>query len=166
MSTKDTIRRIYRETVASYGGEGITRAEATEAALATVMVEVRAGRLKIDFERAVLAELRKADESDGRDADGIIKRMSYGDVPLVDDDLDVIVTLGKGMRKAWRDVNGDDLVQMRELRRENYLKAKGAFDEFASNVNRLLPVLFEYRTVGEAWRNGGFPPADTVGEVA
>lgn len=161
MSINNTIRRIYRETIASYGNEGISRAEAIESATATVMVEVNAGRLSLDFERAVRAELRRADEQDGRDADAIITRLSYGQVPITEDDLDVVVTLGKGLRKVWREVTGDDLVQMRELRRENYLKAKGAFDEFAANVNRLLPVLFEYRTVGEAWRNGGFPPADS-----
>ena len=166
MSTSNTIRRIYREAVASYDGEAVTRAEATESALATIMVEVMAGRLEIDLERAVRAELRKADEADGQAADAIIRRMSHGEIPLTDEDLDVVVTLGKGMRKVWRDITGDDLVQMRELRRENYLKAKGAFDEFASNVNRLLPVLFEYRTVGEAWSNGGFPPGESAGAAA
>lgn len=156
----NTIRRIYREAVASYGAEGVNRQEAMESALSTVMVEVRAGRLDLNLESAVLAELRKADEQDGRDADNIINRLSYGQVPITEDDLDVVVTLGKGKRKVWREVTGDDLVMMRELRRENYLKAKGAFDEFAANVNRLLPVLFEFRTVGEAHANGGFPPAD------
>lgn len=166
MSINHTIRRIYRETIASYGADGITRREAMEAAAATVMVEVNAGRLSLDLENAVHAELRRVDEADGRDADAIINRISFGQVPITEDDLDVVVTLGKGLRKAWRDVTGDDLVQMRELRRENYLKAKGAFDEFAANVNRLLPVLFEYRTVGEAHAAGGFPPADVASGVA
>lgn len=160
MAVNQTIRRIYRETIAAYGAEGVDRREAMESALATVMVEINAGRLDLGLESAVLAELRKADEADGRDADTIITRLSYGQVPITEDDLDVVVTLGKGRRKVWRDVTGDDLVQMRELRRENYLKAKGAFDEFASNVNRLLPVLFEFRTVGEAYTSGGFPPAE------
>lgn len=161
MAINQTIRRIYRETIAAYGAEGVDRREAMESALATVMVEINAGRLELGLEAAVLAELRRADEADGRDADAIITRLSYGQVPILEDDLDVVVTLGKGKRKVWREVMGEDLVQMRELRRENYLKAKGAFDEFASNVNRLLPVLFEYRTVGEAHANGGFPPADS-----
>lgn len=160
MSINNTIRRIYRETIASYGAAGINRQEAMESALATVMIEVNSGRLNLDYEAAVLSELRKADEADGRDADGIIARMSHGQIPLTDDDLDVVVTLGKGKRKVWREVTGEDLVAMRELRRENYLKAKGSFDEFADNVNRLLPVLFEFRTVGEAHAQGGFPPAD------
>ena len=158
MPTNDTIRRIYRETIATYGSDGVDRQEAMESALATVMVEIRAGRLELNLEHAVLSELRKADEADGRSADAIIDRLAYGLVPLTDDDLDVVVTLGKGRRKPWGSVTGDDLVQMREIRRENYLKAKGAFDEFAASVNRLLPVLFEYRTVGIAHRNGGFPP--------
>ena len=71
MSNKETITRIYREAVASYGGEGVDRPEAIESALATLMVEVRAGRLEVDVERALRAELQKADESDGRAADAI-----------------------------------------------------------------------------------------------
>ena len=112
MSINHTIRRIYRETIASYGDAGIGRAEAIEAAAATVMVEVNAGRLSLDFEQAVRAELRKADEADGRDADTIINRLSRGQVPITEDDLDVVVTLGKGLRKVWREVTGDDLVQL------------------------------------------------------
>ncbi len=161
MSINPNIHRIYRETLSSYGGGGINRPEAMESALSTVMVEVHAGRIKLDFEQAVLAELKRADEADGRAADGIIQRMCHGQVPLTEDDLDVVVTLGKGLRKSWRFVTGDDLVQMRELRRENYKKVKASFDEFAHNVNRLLPVLFEYRTVGDAHAGGGFPPSDS-----
>lgn len=166
MSTNDTIRRIYRETIASYGNSGVSRIEAVEAATATVMVEINAGRLQLDLESAVRAELRKADEADGNTADLIIGRLAYGQIPLDDADLDVVVTLGGGMRKVWADVTGDDLVRMRELRRENYLKAKGAFDEFAASVAMILPVLMEFGTVGAAQSAGGFPPATSKAAAA
>ena len=160
MSNKETITRVYREAVASYGEDGVDRPEAIESALATLMVEVRAGRLEIDVERALRAELQKADESDGRAADAILKRAAFGQVPLVDDDLDVIVTLGGGLRKAWRDVTTDDLLQMNTIRYENFRKVRDSYSEFNSAYLAVRQTVLKYRTFGEAWMAGGFPPAE------
>ena len=166
MSAKETITRVYRETIAAYGEEGVTRAEAIESATATLMVEHRAGRLAIDLESAIRGELRRADESDGRSADAILKRAAYGDVPLIDDDLDVVVTLGGGLRKAWRDVTPSDLKQMNDLRFENYRKVKDSYSEFNAAYMVIREVVFAHRTFGEAWHSGGFPPATKTGAVA
>jgi hypothetical protein len=156
---KDTIARVYRETVASYGPEGINRPEAIESAAATLMVEVRAGRLDIDLESAVRAELRRADEYDGRAADAIIERAAYGEEPLTAEDMDIIVTLGRGLRKAWRDVSPTDLEQMNEIRYENYRKVRASFERFNTAVARIRGVVLEHGTVGAAFDAGGFPPA-------
>ncbi len=159
MSNKETITRVYREAVASYGDKGVNRPEAIESALATLMVEVRAGRLEVDLERALRAELVRADESDGRSADAILRRAAYGEFPLVADDLDVIVTLGGGRRKAWDDVTPSDLKQMNDIRFENYRKVKESYSAFNAAYMVVRGVVFEHRTFGDAWRAGGFPPA-------
>lgn len=156
----DMIQRVWRETVASYGPEGIYRPEAVEAATATIMVEVRAGRFEIDLERAVRREIVRADEKDGRAADAIIWRAAYGMVPLMTADLDVIVTLGAGMRKAWRDVTREDLDLMVEVRYENYRKVRTAFESFNESVARIRRTVADHGTVGAAFDAGGFPPAD------
>ena len=161
MSNKEIITRVYREAVASYGRDGADRAEAIESALSTLMVEVRAGRLQLDLERALRKELQAADESDGRSADAILKRAAYGDMPLVDADLDVIVTLGAGRRKAWHDVTPADLKLMNDIRFENYRKVKSSYSEFNAAYMVVREVVFEHRTFGEAHVAGGFPPADS-----
>lgn len=165
MSYNDIVQRVWRETVASFGQEGVNRPEAMEAATATLMVEVRAGRLDIDMERAIRSELTRIDESDGRAADSIIERAAFGEVPLVADDLDLVVTLGRGLRKAWRDVTPIDLDQMNELRFENYRKVRVSFDRFNKAVLRIRETVEAHGTVGAAFDAGGFPPADLASEA-
>lgn len=165
MSANDTIQRVWRETVASYGKSGVSRREAVEAAENTLMVEYRSGRLDLDVRRAVRAELRRADESDGRAADGTLERLAYGHQPLVTAELDMVVTLGGGLRKAWRDVNPADLESMVELRRANVTAALKADSKFRAAVARVRPVVFEHGTVGAAFDADGFPPADFASEA-
>lgn len=160
MSRNETVSRVWRETVASYGASGVTKREAVEAAENTLMVEVRAGRLELDMRRAVRSELTRADEADGRAADHIIERLAFGQTPLVEADLDVVVTLGGGFRKAWRDVVPADLEQMVEIRHENFRKVASSFKSFQTAAARIRETVFEHGTVGAAYAEGGFPPAD------
>ena len=162
MTAKTTVQRVWRETIASYGPAGIARPEALESATATLMVEVRAGRLEVDVERALRAQLTSVDEADGRAADSIIERAAYGQDQLLPDDLDVVVTLGRGMRKAWRDITPEDIEQMIEVRYENYRKVWESFDRFNQAARRVRMVVAEHGTVGAAWEAGGFPPEDFV----
>ena len=165
MSYDNTVQRIYRETIASYGASGVNRREAVEAAENTIMVEVTAGRLHLDMRKAVRAELRKVDEADGRAADNLIERLAYGQAPVVSSDLDVVVTLGKGMRKAWHDVVPSDLVVMVDLRQENVNKARESMRTFRTAVARIRETVLEYGTVGAAFEAGGFPPADMASKA-
>lgn len=158
MSFKETVARVYRETTASYNGAPVQRAEIIESAAASLLIEVRAGRLAIDTESAIRAALMQADESDGRAADRIIARAARGEVPLSEDDLDVIVTLGKGYRKPWRDVTANDLTAMNQLRFDNVQKTRDAYSVFNADVLAIRGLLEEYGTFGEAFEAGGFPP--------
>lgn len=165
MSYNDTVQRVYRETIASYGAAGVNRREAEEAAENTLMIEVQAGRLHLDMRKALRAELRKVDEADGRAADRMIERLAYGHVPLVAADLDVVVTLGGGLRKAWHDVVPSDLAAMVELRQDNVNKAVASMESFRRAVAVIRETVFQHGTVGAAFEAGGFPPADLASEA-
>lgn len=166
MSNENLITRVYRETVASYGREGVDRPEAFESATATIMAEVAAGRFEIDLERAVRDQLRRVDEADGRNADNILKRAAYGEVPLEYADLDVIVTLGAGRRKPWAEVTVSDLVQMNEIRYRNFKQAKDSYSAFNAAYMLLREAVFEHQTFGAAFEAEAFPPAFRLGGVA
>jgi hypothetical protein len=156
--TNRNVARIYREAVASYGPSGADRQEAFASAYATILNEIRNKRMVIDLEAAIRSELVKADESDGRAADGVLRRAATGDAPIVPADLDVIVTLGKGKRKQWADVSADDLAEMHDIRYQNYRAAKTSYEEFREMYYTLRPVLFQHKTFGAAFEAGGFPP--------
>ena len=160
--THPDIARIYRETVGRSGFKGINRQDAFEEATALVMTEIRAGRLELDVDSAVRAALKDADHADGRSADRILKSAALGDVPLDGYDINVVVTLGGGLRKQWADVDANDLRDMDVLRYQNVRNAQNAYDEWRTSYDAVLPVLFEFRTFGAAFTGGGFPPSSTV----
>jgi hypothetical protein len=166
--SKETITRVYRETVGLFGTQGVGRAEAVESGVATLMVEWRAGRLEMDAERYFRRRLIEADEADGRSADTILRRAAFGTIPLHVADLDVVVTLGGGLRKQWNDVTLPDLTAMNRLRYENYKQAETAYNDFNSAFLILRGVMLEHVTFGAAFEAGGFPPptANEQGQAA
>lgn len=166
MSFKETVSRVYREHGALYKDAPVPRSEIVESATADLMIEVKAGRLEIDAEEAIRAALMQADESDGRAADRILARAARGEVPLAADDLDVIVTLGKGMRKPWGSITAEDVDAMNQLRFENMRKTRDAYSAFNADVMAIREVLKEHGTFGAAFEAGGFPPAGVKFEGA
>lgn len=166
MSFKETVARVYRETVETYHGVPAARAEVFETAAAAILTDVRAGRLQIDAEAAVHAALLDADAADKRAADRVLARAARGEVMLTDDDLDLVVALGHGMRKQWRDVTPADLDAMNFQRFENYRKVREAYQVFNADLLMVRPIVERFRTFGAAQAAGGFPPAPTTGEAA
>lgn len=156
MPTNQTITRVYREAIDSYREHGVKREEAVESALATLMVEYRAGRLKVDIEAALRAQLVRADESDGRSADGMLRRICQGNVPLIEEDFDVVVTLGKGLRKTWRFVTTEDISSMIQVRFENYKMVRESFEEFNTNAEFVLAHVERHGTIYAAYLAGAF----------
>lgn len=150
------VQRVVREAVVAARDSGIMQQEIEHSALATLQVEMRAGRYEVDLEKAILGEIRRAIETDGRAADGIIRRMANGDVPLTYEDLDVIVILGGGLRKSWGAVTPDDLVAMNEIRYRNFKSARDSFQEFNSNVMSVRSRFEGFETVAEAFEAGAF----------
>ncbi|QWT24972.1 hypothetical protein KPL76_06340 [Subtercola sp. PAMC28395] len=163
---QDTIIRVYREQVGTYGPAGVNRQEAIESALSILHAEISSGRIQLDQDAALRAFLMNADERDGRNGDAILKRAARGEVPLTLADLDIVVTLGGGHRKQWADVMLEDLNAMNDIRFRNFKAARDSYADFNSSVLAVRPVLFQYGTFGGAFKNGGFPPQTAASAAA
>lgn len=154
----ELVAKIYRDTVASYGRDGVDRSVALDAATAKVIEEIKAGRYKVDETAAIRASLVRVDESEGRTADQIIRRAAGTDGAVLEaDDLNVIVTLGAGRRKPWGEVTNEDLKSMNEIRFKNYRQAEQAYSEFNEAYLRLREAVFMHGTIGAAFAASGLP---------
>lgn len=149
--------RIYRETVGAAGREGISRQDAMEEATAVILTGIQSGRLQLDPEAAVRAALTEIDKRDGKSADRIIHAAATGNVPLDGVDIDVVVTLGGGLRKQWADVDAADLQRMDDLRFENVAAAQKAYAVWRQGYSAVLPIVLQFGTFGAAYEAGGFP---------
>lgn len=156
----DTITRIYREALAEAGPDGADRQEILIVATARVATEIRAGRLEYELDSFIRSELTRVDESDGKRADSIIAAAATGQASFELDEsvLDVVVTLGAGKRKSWRDVTRADLAVMNTIRYRNYKAVRDSYQDWFKSYQAVVPVLVEFETFGAAVEAGGFPP--------
>lgn len=153
----DDFARIYRETVGRAEDVGITRQDAFEEAEASILTEIKAGRLNLDVASAVRAQLQDIDKRDGKSADRVLKSLAGGALPLDGMDLELVVTLGGGMRKQWGFINANDLRRMDDLRFQNVAAAQEAYKQWRASYSIVLPVLFAYANVAAAHDAGAFP---------
>lgn len=157
----DVISKIYRDTVAAHGREGVDRSVAIAEATEKVLAEIAAGRYQLDRVAAIRASLIRVDESEGRTADQIIRRAAGTDgAALEAADLDVIVTLGGGRRKPWGEVTNADLSSMNEIRFKNYRTAERAYSEFNEAYLRIRPAVFMHGTIGAAFEASSLPSTE------
>ncbi|WP_053386006.1 hypothetical protein [Leucobacter japonicus] len=156
MSTKEIYSRVWFETVDAASDFGMDKGDAEAQAVETLMVEVRAGRLEIDVEKALLSEIRKADATHGRHADALLSKIAAGDVPLVFEDFEMVVTLGAGQRKTWYYVRPEDLDVMNEIRYKNFRASRDSFQRFNSDIMAIRPIVHEFETMGAAFEAGAF----------
>lgn len=156
----DTVSRIYREAVADSGAAGIDRQLAYDTAVGRIKKLIDTGALKLPIEKAIRSELDKADSRDSQRADNVIKRLLSGSGSLFTDEgdplLDLVVTLGKGRRKAWRDVTGADLADMTSLRQGNVRSVVMSFEDWRGDVDAALPLVVAHGTIGAAVEAGAF----------
>lgn len=156
----DDVTRIYRKIVGSAeASEGIQRSEAIALATDELVAMTMAGDLIIPANEAIRAALREVDRTEGQRADGVLKRLIGGQAALdIDGDplLDVVVTLGSGLRKPWRSVTMQDLMDMDQNRYANYRKVANAYDEWRGLFDPALQILIKYSTVGAAAEAGAF----------
>lgn len=155
-----TVSRIYREAVANSGADGIDRQTAYDTAVARIARLIHNGSLVLPLEKAIRAELDKADGRDSRSADAVLRRVLSGEQSLFtetgDPVLDLIVTLGKGRRKAWRDVTAADVAEMTELRQGNMRSTILSFEAWRNDSDAAMPVLLAHGTIGAAVEAGAF----------
>lgn len=154
------ITRVYREVV---GGDdnpdGMQRQDAFDIATDKLLGMTETGELKIPLEQAIRAALAEVDRREGQRTDTVLRRVVAGQEPLdLDDDpfLEVVVTLGGGLRKPWRDVTQADLRAMDQLRYRNYRQAATAYDEWRTLFDPTFDVLGQFNTFGLAVAAGAF----------
>lgn len=156
------IAEIYRAIVGQGKRNSVARQEAIEEAAQVVEREIAEGTIVLNQRSAIHAELKRIDEADGNRADAIIATAAKGGVTLEGLDLDVVVTLGGGLRKLWKHVQADDLQGMLERRQLHVSQASDALTTLTEQVEVLLPTVTAYGTFGAAYKAGGFPPASAV----
>lgn len=156
----DTITRIYREATAEAGPEGADRQDTIMVCANRIAREISAGRLSYELDDFIRSELIRVDESDGKKADAILRLAAtgQGSFEMTDDLLEVVVTLGAGRRKQWREVTATDLRDMDTVRYRNLRNAQIAYNEWRVSYDAALPVLMQFGTFGDAHAAGGFPP--------
>lgn len=156
MNINHDFARIYRETVGRAENDGITRLDAFEEAESSILTEIRAGRMVIDIPAAVRAQLRDIDKRDGKSSDRVLKALADGAVPLDGLDLELVVTLGGGMRKQWAFVNATDLRRMDDLRFQNVTAAQESYKKWRTSYSVVLPVLFAHENIAAGHAAGAF----------
>lgn len=156
----DAFRTVYREVTAEFGPDGGNRSDILDRAAERLAAQVRSGMVEFDYASAIRAELVKVDESEGKRADNIIRAAAtgQGEFQITTEVLDVVVTLGAGLRKQWRDVTAKDLEAMNEIRYRNYRNVKSSYEEWFQHYRSIRAVVFKFATFGVAVEQGGFPP--------
>lgn len=155
-----TVARIYREAVADSGVDGVDRQDAYDIAVGRIRKMLDAGTLELPVDKAIRSELDKADGRDSRNADNVLRRVMSGEQSLFTEDgdpvLDLVVALGKGRRKAWRDVTASDIADMTELRQGNMRATVASFEAWRKDSDAVMPTILAHGTIGAAVHAGAF----------
>lgn len=154
---QDAVIEEYRLAVAKYGDASTTVNKLDMFAFAAERIQMRIhrGEIAIPEEDAIHAALSIADKRDGAAADNILAKIARGEIGLElwpDPLLDVVVTLGRGRRKAWKHVTADDLSDMAELRNENTKAARRSERRFLTDVRAVYAGLVSAGSIGEMVR--------------
>lgn len=154
-----TVNRIYQRQLSLFGSSGAQLRDVMDAARPEIRMLIDAGELSIDIDGVIDAELLSVDESNGKQADRVLAQLANGQEYLtIDADpmLDVVVTLGKGLRKQWRDITSADLVLMDELRYQNVRKQQDAYGNWRAVFAPVASILVRFATIGDAVAAGAF----------
>lgn len=149
----DAVTATYRDVVARMANksEAVNRQDAFAHAAEIVRQQIHDGLIDIPIEDAIHAALTAADSRDGQAADKIIGQIARGELGLdlwPDPRLSLVVVLGEGNRKVWRDVTAYDLKLMVELRKQNTNAARRSERRFLKDVAAVYDDLVTAGTVG------------------
>jgi hypothetical protein len=150
----DQVASIYRATVADLTQveDNVQRKTAFAHTTEKIVDLVRNEELSIPLDDVIHAALMKVDERDGGYADAAIKSLVAGQNDLEIEGspmLSMVVTLGRGKRKVWRDFTVDDLAELDRLRYQNVASVKAAYDEWRADYEAIFPGLLAAGTVGQ-----------------
>lgn len=154
-----TVNKIYQKHLSYFGSDGAQLRDVMDAARPEIRMMIESGELSVDLDGVIDAELLAVDESNGKQADRVLAQLANGQETFTfdaDPMLDVVVTLGKGMRKQWRDITSSDLRLMDELRYQNVRKQQEAYGVWRSVFAPVAAVLIRFDTVGAAVAAGAF----------
>lgn len=149
----NTLTSMYREEVArqTVAEETVDRRTAIAHVIETADAMIGRGDLHVSMHDVLHATLMKIDERDGASTDVAIKEFAAGQYDLEIDNsplLSMVVTLGAGKRKIWRDFTADDLVELDRLRYRNVASVQAAYAEWRESFDALLPELIAGGSIG------------------
>lgn len=150
---QDAVVSEYRTAVAKYGNASthVNKLDMFAHATEAIRQRIHDGELAIPLEDAIHAALNVADARDGSAADNILAKIVRGEIGLTmwpDPMLNIVVTLGKGRRKAWRHVTAEDLSDMAELRNQNTKAARRSERRFVKDVEAVYADLVSAGSIG------------------
>lgn len=159
-TAEQAMREEYQRIVYESGDTGIQLAKAVAIASENVQRMIDYGEVEAPDVLSALVTIGKSEDTRQKSStDGALERLANGEVSIDmggDPMLRMVVTLGKGDRKSWDYVTASDLRRIFELRRENLVTQKQAFERFEENYNATVAAVLAHRTVGEAVRAGAF----------
>lgn len=148
----EQIAAVYRTTVGDLTVSESDVARKTAVAHASIVLRdmYMNEEIFIPIEEILNAALIRVDERDGGQADAAIRALRMGQGELRIDGVSIltlVVTLGGGRRKLWRDFNVADLDELDRLRYQNVANAKAAYDEWRDNYEAIYDDLLTAGTV-------------------
>lgn len=159
------VSRILQQTFAEFGNDRVQLRDVMEVAHPRVKALIESGELSIDIDGVIDAEMLAVDSAHGKLADRVLAQLANGlETLTIDEDpmLDVIVTLGKGLRKQWRHINSEDLILMDNLRYDNMRKQQDAYGAWRAVYSPVAAVLIRYDSLESAVAAGAFGSAQAA----
>lgn len=157
-----TITDVYRQVVGNSDiHTGVERQQAFDQCIPRIRDMVRRGDLTIPLDDMIRAALVRIDEREGASADKVLRRLVTGEDSLAfetDPLLNVVVTLGRGRRKPWRNIARADLIEMDRIRYENLRAVQNSYEEWRQTFPAALALVLQYGTFGEAAAAGAMHP--------
>ena len=143
----------YRRAITNLGGKNadVNKLDAFAFATEAIRERIHSGELELPIDDAIHAALATADNKDGRAADGILAKIARGEIGMdmwPDPLLEVVVTLGGGRRKAWKQVTADDLRLMADLRKQNTNAARRSERRFLKDIETVFDDLVLAGSIG------------------
>lgn len=152
------VTATYQAVIAESAADGTSKTEASKIATQRILDAIENGDVKIDLLEVIMRAIDHADKNSGKKADKLIADLVAGRFKLfdIDEDLESVVILGRGERKAFRYLTADDLEKMDELRYENKRRQEEAYYKWRQVFVPCRNVVRRFEHIGHAFESGAF----------